>query len=108
MFSFLRQPFRPLPRSGPRAGARPRAVRPQCEALEDRLLLSLSGAQLFADSLPPASQAVVAGAPDGRAVVAWTVANNPTDHDIHAQRFDAAGQRVGPEILVAGGRDDQY
>src|SRR6266699_2499734 len=105
MFSFVRQIFHLWARNGTRRGARPRAVpRLECEALEERTVPSLSGAQLFANSLPPGSQAVVAGNAGGRSVAAWTVANNPIDHDIHAQRFDAAGQKVGPEVLIAGGR----
>jgi len=105
----LRQVFCPWARIGTRRGTQPPAVRRlECEVLEDRLLPSLTGAQLFANSLPAAAQAVVASAPDGRAVVAWTVEKTPADHDIHAQRFDASGHKVGPELLVAGSREDQY
>jgi hypothetical protein len=109
MFSFIRQTFCQWARTGTRRSAQPPAVRqPQFEALEDRILLSLTGAQLFANSLPSSAQAVLASAPDGRAVVAWTVENTPIDHDIHAQLFDAAGHKTGSETVVAGGREDQY
>src|SRR5262249_44483326 len=108
MFSFLRQTFCQWARTGTRGSAQQSAVRRlECEVLEDRMLLSLTGAQLFANSLPSAAQAVVANAPDGRAVVAWTVEITPINHNIHAQLFDAAGHKTGPEILVAGGREDQ-
>jgi S-layer family protein len=43
----------------------------------------------------------VARAPDGRFVVAWEGAQAyPSRRDVFAQRFDAAGNRVGAEFLV--------
>ena len=110
MFSFLRQTFCQWARTGTRPGAQPKAVRRlECETLEDRMLLSLTGAQLFASSLPAADHAATASAPDGRSVAVW---QQPSGHngftDLHAQRFDATGHKVGGEILVAGDLQDQY
>src|SRR5262249_1691898 len=80
----------------------------ECESLEDRMLLSLTRAQLFANSLPSADHAVVASYPGGRSVVAWQVANTSLDHDIKAQLFTASGSKVGSVITVASGRTNQY
>jgi hypothetical protein len=115
MFSFFRQTFHQRARTGTRLSAQPRAVRHlECETLEDRMLLSLTGAQLFAHSLPAADRAAMASAPDGRSVAVW---QEPTSlfvapvgqfHDIHAQLFDAVGHKVGGDILVAGDTENQY
>ena len=110
MFSFLRQTFCQWARTGTRPGAQPKAVRRlECEALEDRMLLSLTGAQLFANSLPAADHAATASAPDGRSVAVW---QQPSGHngftDLHAQLFDATGHKVGGSILVAGNVQNQY
>ena len=113
MFAFLSQTFGPWPRSagarkaGSRASVPRSGSRPQCETLEDRMLLSVSGAQLFANSLPTSAHAVVAGSPAGPSVVAWQEPIGAL-HDIHAQIFDAAGHKVGGDILVAGNRENQY
>src|SRR5262249_28731446 len=109
MFSILRQTVQKWARSGTRAGARPSPVRRlECESLEERTVLSLSPAQLFAKSLPLADQAVVASVPGGRSVVAWQVANSSIDRDIRAQIFSATGQKLGGVITVASGRTNQY
>src|SRR5437899_935047 len=101
MFSFLRQTFCQWARTGTRTGAQPPAVRRlECEALEDRMLLSLSGAQLFAAALPAADHAAIATAPGGRSVVAWQEPFGAL-HDIHAQIFDPSGHKLGGDILVA-------
>ena len=72
MFSFFRQRFREWPRSGTRAGARRHPVRHlECDSPEDRLLLSLTGAQLLANSLPAADHAVTASASNGSSVAVW-------------------------------------
>ena len=110
MFSYFRQTFCQWARTGTRPGAQPRAVRRlECEALEDRTLLSLTGAQLFANSLPAADHAATASASDGRSVAVW---QQPSGHDgftdIHAQLFNAAGQKVGGNILVAGDVQNQF
>ncbi len=108
MFSFFRQTFRAWARSGTRERAQAPAVRRlECESLEDRTLPSLTGAQLFAHSLPSADHAVVARAPGGRSVVAWEVTHAPNDHDIKAQIFDASGHKIGSVIAVASGRENQ-
>ena len=109
MFSFIRQTYCQWARTGTRPGAQPRAVRRlECEALEDRMLLSLTGAQLFANSLGANSQATLASSPGGRSIVAWTVENSPSDHDVKAQLFDASGNKLGGVITVAGGTENQY
>jgi hypothetical protein len=109
MFSFLRQTFRQWARTGTRTGAQRSAVRrPQCEGLEDRVLLSLTGAQLFAASFAPGSHAAVASSADGSSVVAWDVEVGPNDRNVMAQRFDASGHKVGGEIAVATGPNNQY
>jgi hypothetical protein len=105
MFSFFRQ----WARNGTRKGAQAPAVRRlECESLEDRTLPSLTGAQLFARSLPLADHAVVASVPGGRSVVAWEVAVSSRDHDIKAQVFDSTGHKIGGVITVASGRVNQY
>src|SRR5262249_28970710 len=105
MFSFFRQ----WARNGTRKGAQAPAVRRlECESLEDRTLPSLTGAQLFARSLPLADHAVVASVPGGRSVVAWEVAVSSRDHDIKAQVFDSSGHKLGGVIAVASGRVNQY
>src|SRR5438874_13499698 len=102
MLSFIRQTLRAVARSGTSTGGRPCAVRrPGCELLEDRTLPSLTGAQLFANSLGSQAHAVVASAPSGRSVVAWVQEKSPLDHDIEAQIFDASGHKVGGTISVA-------
>jgi hypothetical protein len=108
MFSFFQQTFRAWARSGTRAGAPEIRRRPQCEALEDRTLLSLTGAQLFAAGLPTADHAVLASSPGGRSVVAWTTQNSPTNHDVKAQVFDSAGHKIGGVLTVAGGPQNQF
>lgn len=72
------------------------------------MLLSLTGAQLFATSLGASSQATLASSPGGRSIVAWTVENTPSDHDIKAQLFDASGNKLGGVITVASGAENQY
>ena len=109
MVAFLRRTFREWSRTGTREGTRPSPGRCLiCEPLEGRMLLSLSPAQLFANSLPAADHAVVASYPGGRSVDAWQVANTSLDHDIKAQIFNASGRKFGGVLTVAGGRENQY
>ena len=42
-----------------------------------------------------------ASSANGSSVVVWTDTFSPTDHDIRAQRFNASGGKVGPEIVVS-------
>ncbi|WP_165071864.1 hypothetical protein [Paludisphaera rhizosphaerae] len=42
-----------------------------------------------------------ASSSNGSSVVVWTDTFSSTDHDIRAQRFNAAGQKVGSEIVVS-------
>ena len=44
---------------------------------------------------------VNASSASGSSVVVWVDSFSATDHDILAQRLNAAGQKVGPEIVVA-------
>ena len=53
--------------------------RPECEVLEGRTLPSLTGAQLFANSLGSHAHAVIASTPSGRSVVAWVQERTPLD-----------------------------
>jgi hypothetical protein len=121
MFSFFRQCFRQWARSGTSTGAQKAPVRHlQCEALEDRVLPSVTGTEVLVNTqkIGPQRQAVTATSSNGMSVVVWTDFNKthygiPTslwgdDGYIKAQRFNAAGQKVGGEILVAGGRSPQH
>jgi hypothetical protein len=109
MFSFFRQTFRKWARSGTREGGQPHTARRlECEPLEERTLLSLTGAQLFARSLSSQAHAALSTAPGGRSVVAWETQVSSLDHDIKAQIFDATGHKIGGVLTVAGGRSNQY
>ncbi len=85
---------------------RPRTKsRPRLETLEGRQLMSL-GPEFSA----PVNTTLVntqfgsanASSSNGSSVAVWTNSLNFTQHDIRAQRFNAAGQKTGPEILVSG------
>ena len=82
MFSFFRQTFCQRARSGTRTGAQAPAVRRlECETLEDRTLLSLSGTQLLVNTtkLHPQNQPAVASSPLGRMTsVRMCEINQPT------------------------------
>jgi hypothetical protein len=112
MFSRFRRSFRQWARSGTRPAAAPRAARQplQCEALEDRILLSLSGAEALVNTTKTAvqSDATSATANNGSSVVVWSEVKSSADRDVKAQRFDASGRKVGGEILVASGRTNQH
>src|SRR5438309_414713 len=103
MFSFIRQTFRQLARSGTRAGAqRPSVRRLECEVLEDRTLLSLSGTEFLVNTttLYRQDQPVVASSPIGRSVVVWTDHKATNDSDIKGQLFDSAGHKIGKELTI--------
>jgi hypothetical protein len=121
MFSYFRQGFRQWARSGTSSGAQKAPVRRlQCEALEDRILPSVTGTEILVNTSKVGlqSQAVTATSSNGMSVVVWTDFNKthygiPTrllgdDGNIKAQLFNAAGQKVGGEILVAGGRSPHH
>jgi hypothetical protein len=77
--------------------------RPRLETLEGRQLMSL-GAEFTATVNTTTRKAqfdsVNASSSNGSSVVVWTDAFSATDNDIRAQRFNAAGQKTGPEIVV--------
>ena len=78
-------------------------TRPRLEALEDRQLLSL-GAEFSAPVNTTTRNAqfssVNASSSNGSSVIVWTDSFSSTDRDIRAQRFNSAGQKTGPEIVV--------
>jgi hypothetical protein len=89
---------------------RPRTKsRPRLETLEGRQLMSLAAefpapinTTLRNTQFASANASSVNGS-----VTVWTDSLNFTSHDIRAQRLNALGQKVGPEIVVnAGGIDD--
>jgi len=110
MFSLFRRTFRQWARSGTKPVARPRNCPLQCEALEDRLLPSLTGAEILVNAKVAGVQkeAVSATSSNGSSVVVWTDVLSAKDSDIKAQRFDANGNKVGAEIAVATGRTIQH
>ena len=92
-------------------GRRLNRRRPTLESLEARQMMSL-GAEFTAtvntttrnDQFGSAN----ASSSNGSSVAVWVDTFSPTDHDIRAQRFNAAGQKTGPEILVSGSTNDEY
>jgi len=112
MFSRFRRSFRQWARSGTRPAAAPRAARRslQCEALEDRILLSLSGTEALVNTTKTAvqSDATSSTSNNGSSVVVWSEVKSSLDRDVKAQRFDASGKKVGGEIVVASGRTPQH
>jgi hypothetical protein len=103
--------FSPLFKSKPSRttpASRARKHRPELESLEGRQLLSV-GPEFLVNTTTRNAQfdSDTARAANGRSVVVWTDTFSSTDHDIRAQRYNAAGFRQGPEIVVAGSsRDD--
>jgi hypothetical protein len=111
MFSFIRQTFRHWARSGPRTGAQKGPVRClECEALEDRTLLSLSSTEILVNTtkLHVQNQPAVASSSTGRSIVVWTDNKASKDSDIKAQLFDSTGHKVGKEITITGTRNNEY
>jgi len=111
MFSFLGQTFGLWARSGTRTGAQtPPVRRLECEALEDRTLLSLSGTEVLVNTtrLHVQNQPAVASSPNGRSVVVWTDHKAPNDSDVKAQLFDSTGHKIGKEITITGTRNNEY
>src|SRR5262245_57060602 len=111
MLSYFRQTFCHWARSGTRPGAQaPPVRRLECEAVEHRALLSLSGSEFLvnASKLHPQNQAAVASSALGRSVVVWTDNKASKDSDIKAQLFDAAGRKIGKELTITGTRNNEY
>jgi YD repeat-containing protein len=76
-----------------------RVDRLECEALEDRMVLStLSISTMINDNYESAN----ASAWNGRSVAVWTNVFSGTDTDIIAQVFDQNGSPVGSNFVVAG------
>ena len=100
-------PSRSLSRrhAGSSRTARTRRRLPSLEALEGRQLMSL-GSEFLTPVNTTTRNAQFdsdnASSANGSSVAVWTDTFNAFDHDIRAQRFNAAGGKVGPEILVAG------
>jgi hypothetical protein len=78
--------------------------RPSLEALEGRQLMSL-GSEFFSPINTTTRNAQAesdnASSANGTSVVVWKDAFSATDHDIRAQRLDAFGNKLGPEIVVS-------
>lgn len=66
----------------------------------DRNGVALAPQQQIDIDLPESVGAVVARSGDGRFVVAWN-ASMPTGSEIRARRYDAAGNALGSDIVVA-------
>lgn len=85
---------------------------PGLESLEDRQLLSLSAeftGTLNTTTRNPQFGSDNAMRSDGSSVVVWVDSFSASDHDIRAQRLNASGAKVGPEIVVSGSTlDDSY
>ena len=104
MLALLRDRLRlsssPQARPGPRRD-RSRSRRPGLEALEPRVALSLG-----VESIVPTNTAsdqwdsATASSAGGRSVVVWSHRISGSDTSIKAQLYDAAGDRIGGEIIV--------
>src|SRR4051794_30165388 len=105
MFAFMSRLLgwnRQSKRAPARRPARPRL---QCEALEDRQMLSVFGE--FQVSAPTVYQfggryeSANASSAYNRSVVVWRTDYGTTDSDIRAQLYDGVGNRVGGEFGIA-------
>ncbi len=79
--------------------------RPLLESLEGRELMSLgaeSPATVNTRTINDQFDSANASSSNGSSVAVWVDTFSPTDHDIRAQRFNAAGNKTGPEIIVSG------
>lgn len=87
-----------------RTSGRPRSSRRlKLESLEGRQLFAVLAGEVQINTATASDQSEVAisSAADGRSVAVWTHTATSSNTDIRAQRFDAAGNRVGTEIIVA-------
>jgi hypothetical protein len=81
-----------------------RRSRPALESLEGRQLLSLGAEMVLAVNTTTRNDQFrpdTASSATGSSVVVWTDTFSITDHDIRAQLFNTAGNKVGPEIAVS-------
>lgn len=87
-----------------RQAPRRRGSRPALEALEGKQLLSI-GPEMIAPVNTKTANAQIgtdnATSVGGESVVVWTDTWSATDTDIRAQRYNAFGGKLGPEIIVA-------
>ena len=96
-------------RSTVNRATRNRKQRLAVEALEGRQLMSL-GAQfgpINSTNHLGVSASANATSANGSSVVAWTYEVTPTQHDIVAQRLNGTGGKVGPQMVVSSGPDDE-
>src|SRR4051794_35315960 len=83
--------------------------RPAFEVLEDRTVPAVAVGSPFPVNTTTANVASLmhtAANHTGHMVAAWVQSTNPGGNPnvsrVRAQRFDAAGQKLGPEIVVTG------
>lgn len=93
-----------------RPTASPRRRQPSLESLEGRQLLTLGGEFLTpinATTRNAQFDSDTASSSNGSSVVVWTDTFGTNDRDIRAQRFNALGNKVGPEIVVSSSARDE-
>lgn len=105
MFSSLMSLWSGQSSHGRRSPSRKHSARRlKLERLEGRRLFAvLPDTEILVNSSSSSdqSQVATASAADGRSVVVWTHTASSSNTDIRAQRFNAAGAKVGGEISVA-------
>jgi hypothetical protein len=101
-FNILSRKDRRSHRSTSNPQRRPTRRPLECEALEDRFLLSVLGEfQVNTTTRNNQSEAANACAANGRSVAVWTDQYSDSDADVRAQVYNSSGLPSGPEILVA-------
>jgi hypothetical protein len=87
---------------------RSRRSRPALESLEGRQLLSLGGEMISPvnTTLGSTFEAKTASSFSGNSVVVWVEGDIKLGDNIRAQRFDAGGHKIGPELLISSGPSD--
>ncbi len=96
--------FWKVSRRGPLAKVRPSSRRVlNLETLEDRDTPSLLGGQVHLNTATARGQfdTVTASSVNGSRVAVWVHDVTATNQDLRAQRFDAAGNKVGAELVLA-------
>jgi len=84
--------------------------RPTLETLEGRQLLALGSeisALVNSTTRNAQFESVNASSSNGSSVAVWTDTYSSTDRDIRAQRFDAYGNKSGPEIVISNSSLDE-